>query len=93
MKILDLLWPTPQAWGAIAAVWVGLWVFNYSHADQMTSSMRTTASAAPAMISGFREQQRLLVELSYPAEVPQRVAPKPAPPRPRSERQKTLFAV
>jgi len=58
-----LLWPSPAGWGALAAVWVILFVVNH----QVAGQARPVAGSplhGPAEISrAWREQERLLTEL------------------------------
>ena len=82
------LWPCPQAWAALAAVWVLLLAVNFSIRDQTTPNT-ASANAQPVMPYAWREQQKLLAELFPPeptAPPRPRVQPAPAlPPAPRSE--------
>jgi hypothetical protein len=47
----DWFWPSPIAWGALAAVWVGAFVLSGSEASSMASApdSRTAVSAAPPL--------------------------------------------
>ena len=72
----EWLWPCPQAWAALAAVWVLLFALNLATRDQTTPST-ASATALPVMPYAWREQQKLLAELFPPEPV--------APPRPRAQ--------
>lgn len=87
-QLREWLWPCPQAWAALAAVWVLLLGLNVATRDR---SAPDTASAKtlPVMPYAWREQQKLLAELFPPeptAPPRPRVQPAPVlPPAPRSE--------
>lgn len=91
-QLREWLWPCPQAWAALAAVWVLLLALNFSTRDH---SAPNTASenALSVMPYAWREQQKLLAELfpPEPAAPPRpRVQPQPAfPVAPRSELRPT----
>ena len=90
----ELLWPCPQAWAAIAAVWVvigALHLMTFSSTEGTVARRDVTPSAAH--YASLREQQRLFSELlDAPTHQP---PPRPTErskvtlPRPRSERLKT----
>ena len=87
----DWLWPCPQAWAALAAVWVLLLGVNFAADSRPPRTARGTSRplAPVAWHYAWSEQQRLLVELFPPEPVPPprpQVKPEPtAPPPPRSE--------
>jgi hypothetical protein len=76
-----LLWPSPRAWGALAAAWVVIVAANLA----MNSGGPGRASSPAPMAGGsWRQQQRLMAELLNGAEMPERAKePKVSP---RSER-------
>ena len=84
----DWLWPCPQAWAGLAAVWVLLLVLHFAQRDPASSQLAKT-SVPPAMPYVWREQQKLLAELFPPeptAPPRPRVQPAPVlPPAPRSD--------
>ena len=87
-QLRQWLWPCPQAWAALAAVWVLLLAVNFSTRDHSAPNT-ASANALPVMPYAWREQQKLLAELfpPEPAAPPRpRVQPAPAlPAAPRSE--------
>jgi hypothetical protein len=88
--VLQLLWrelilPSRRIWAGLAAVWILIFVFNFSQRDPAERMARKSPPPSPEMILTFRQQERLLAELIGPNE-PQAVAPpKPFLPQPRSE--------
>jgi len=82
----DMIWPCRRIWAGLAAVWVLIFVFNFSQRDKSEILARKTPPPSPEMILAFRQQQRLLAELIGSSET--RAAeppPKPLLPQPRSE--------
>jgi hypothetical protein len=76
-----LLWPSPRAWGALAAAWVVIVAANLA---MNSGGPGRAASPAPMAGVSWRQQQRLMAELLNGAEVPERAKePKVSP---RSER-------
>lgn len=89
-QLQSWLWPCPQAWAALAAVWVLLLAVNFTDDSKPARSTPSATKSAPAdMHYVWREQQKLLAELfpPEPAAPPQpRTQPPPAlPAAPRSE--------
>jgi hypothetical protein len=84
----EWLWPCPQAWAALAAVWVLLLAVNFSNRDRSAPST-ASAKTLPVMPYAWREQEKLLAELFPPEPAvppPTRTHSPPAlPAAPRSE--------
>jgi hypothetical protein len=81
-----LLWPCPQAWVGLAAVWLLVLAFNFATRDKSETAVAQMPPASPQMIEALREQHRLLVELVGRTEPREADRPKTAVPAPRSER-------
>jgi len=82
---LELVWPSHRIWAGLAAVWILIFVFNFSQRDPSELMARKTPPPSPEMILTFRQQEKLLAELMGPNE-PQAVeSSKPLLPQPRSE--------
>lgn len=80
----ELLWPCPQAWAGLAAVWVIILTLNSASPGDPTTIAKRPASPAPETLLALREQRRLLAELIAP--VTDAAEPTRAyVPRPRSE--------
>lgn len=80
-----LLWPCPQAWAGLAAMWFVL--LGLHLADPETAALATaqTAPPSPEMLMVLHEQKRLFAELISGSEPVDIDLPKPFVPRPRSE--------
>lgn len=73
---IDWLWPSPVAWGAVAAVWVIIIALNAASREPARAPS-TLARRSPEMIQALREQREIFVELVAPA------AREPEPVRPK----------
>ena len=86
----ELIWPCRRIWSGLAAVWVLLFIVNFSQHD---GSQTVAAKSSPTieMMTTFRDQERLLNELladrSLPAEAER---PRIYLPKPRTERAVVL---
>jgi hypothetical protein len=80
---LELIWPCRRIWTGLVAIWVLLFIFNFSQRDR--SSIVTATTSVPAMMS-FGEQQKLLNELLADRSLPVDAdRPKTFLPKPRTE--------
>ena len=86
-----LLWPHPAAWAGLAAVWVAMLGLHLATHDVAPLVAKGSPAPSPQVFMAFQEQQRLLNELIGSRETPPVEPPKPALPRPRSERQSRLL--
>ena len=82
---LELIWPCRRIWTGLAAVWIALFIFNFSQRDPSELMARKSPPPSPEMILAFRQQERLLAELIGPNETRAAEPPKPFLPQPRSE--------
>jgi hypothetical protein len=80
----ELIWPSRRIWAGLAAVWVLIFVFNFSQRDP-AELMARKSPPSPEMMLTFRQQERLLAELIGPNETQAAEPPKPFLPQPRSE--------
>ena len=90
-QLSAFLWPHPTAWAGLATVWLVILGINLTTRDASTRVAKHAAPVSPQVIMAFQEQERLLAELIGTSEVPVAERPKPAPPRPRSERRRELL--
>ena len=82
---LELIWPSRRIWAGLAAVWILIFVFNFSQRDPAELMARKSPPPSPEMVLTVRQQERLLAELIGPNEPHAVVPPKPFLPQPRSE--------
>jgi hypothetical protein len=82
---LELVWPCRRIWTGLAAVWILLFIVNFSQRDGSQTMMAKSAPTAEMMMT-FRDQQNLLNELladrSLPADAGR---PRIYSPKPRTE--------
>jgi hypothetical protein len=83
----ELIWPCRRTWSALAAIWILIFIVNFSQHDKSEMMARKASPPSPQMFLVFRQQERLLDELTGQNE-PQTVEPpKTFSPRPDSERR------
>jgi len=87
---LELVWPARRIWTGLAAIWIGILIVNFSQREP--SPVMAMKSPAPQMMLTFRQQERLLAELTGANEPSVAEPPKKAAPRPRSERDFEILA-
>ena len=87
----ELLWPCPQAWAGLAAVWMVIFSLNATSPEpaRWTSTPHQAPAREPLM--ALRERQRMLAEFAGSSEAA--TLPKPRPPAPRSELSRSNVAV
>ena len=82
---LELVWPCRRVWTGLAAVWVLIFIVNFSQRDGTQTMIAKSAPTAEIMTT-FRDQQKMLNELladrSVPAEAER---PRIFSPKPRTE--------
>ena len=86
LQLSTLLWPNPQAWAGLAAVWILIFAVNLSTRD--TSSMVAEKNSRPSSeaVVELRQQRLLLAELIGPRDKSDANRSKSLTPQPRSER-------
>lgn len=90
---LELIWPCRRIWSGLAAIWILIFVVNFSQHDKSEMMARKTPPPSPEMILTFRQQEILLAELIGQNEPQVAERPKTFSPRPSSERRfETLTA-
>jgi len=85
----ESLWPSPLAWGALAAVWVCLLSFQWATAPRhaTTSEMARSPSAARTEVTFAQRQRELSSLLENFGRPPAPTGSKPEAPRPRTQRR------
>jgi hypothetical protein len=81
----EVIFPSRRIWAGLAAVWVGLLVFNLSErAPKLAVASRQPSSSA--MLMTWRDQKNMLNEVfAEPAPLPVADRPRTFTPRPRTE--------
>jgi hypothetical protein len=81
--LIQLLWPNPMAWGALAAVWVVVFALNFADAS---SEPQVASSPIPSRetLVALKQQRQLRAELLSAAnEIPPAEPPKLSAPHSR----------
>ena len=82
----ELLWPCPQAWAGVAAVWLVILGVNLATRETTPRNFaRQAVPPSPEMLLVLRQQQLLLAELVERPEPRAADRSKTVPPRPRSQ--------
>jgi anti-sigma factor RsiW len=79
----DWLWPSPLAWGALAAVWVCLLSVQWATSVQPATGHELARSPSSGTAVTFAQRQRELASLL------ETLAPSPAPSRPDQTRPRS----
>lgn len=59
----DLLWPCPQAWVGLAAVWLVILGLNFEFKSHQAPQLAKNSTPVPDFLAIMQEQQRLMTEL------------------------------
>jgi hypothetical protein len=85
-KLSALLWPCPQAWAGLAAIWIFIFVFNHSMQDGTPVVVaQKIPPPSPQLVAELKQQQQMFVELIGQNQ-PVEAEPPKFKPLPRSER-------
>ena len=88
--LANLFWPHPKAWAGLAAVWVFIFVVNFSMRDEGLVVAEKSAPPSPEMVAELRQQQRMLAELIGARDASDADRSKSLTPPPRSQRVEIL---
>jgi len=88
VSLSTLLWPSPSAWAALAAVWLVILGVHFSLRDKTESTARGTQAVALQGLMSAREQEQLLSELIGSEPTASEERPSTGQARPRSERRR-----
>ncbi len=84
-QLSALLWPCPQAWAGLAAVWLVILAVNYAGEDKSEIMTAKSPPPTPQMMMALQEQRKMLAKLIEPYDESPAEPPKPFVPRPRGE--------
>ncbi|MGH9594236.1 MAG: hypothetical protein ACRD5L_14185 [Bryobacteraceae bacterium] len=86
LRLRELLWPAPQAWAALAAIWLVLLGASLgSYESSSATEARRFTPLSPEVRQLLKQQEQLLAELVGPSEKSVADRPKSFAPQPRSE--------
>ncbi len=89
-QLSTLLWPHPKAWAGLAAVWILIFVVDFSMRDKTPGVAEKAAPPSPEVIVELKQQQRMLAELIGSSQTREAETPKLLP-LPRSARVEILM--
>ena len=58
-QLASLLWPHPKAWAGLAAVWVCIFMLNFSMQEKPAVLAEKTPSPSPEIVSELKQQQKM----------------------------------
>ena len=88
----ELLWPVPQAWAGLAALWLVILGVNFATREPSSQNLvHRVPPPSPQLRQLLRQQEQLLAELVGPPEGPEAHRFKPAAPQPRSQRREEFL--
>ena len=91
-QLSTLLWPCPQAWAGLGAVWLIILTLNFATGEKPTVIAKKQPPLSPEMLMVLKEQKKILAALSTERSEPREAErPKPATPSPRSERRREML--
>lgn len=90
----ELLWPNPQAWAGLAALWVMMLVISlFAHEPATVAGAQKVTQPSPQLRQMLREQKQMLAELGGVAEQLGAERPGRVAPQPRSQKQEQLIKI
>lgn len=94
-SLSSILWPSPYAWGGLAAAWVLIIAVNCVPGESHTLVAKKVSPSSPQIMETVREQRKLLVQLIGQPELPPAAVDRPRshPIQPRSDRHVRISAV
>ena len=84
------LWPSPQAWAGLAAVWVLILGMDVASHDRSPATGENSGPPTAEMLAQLKQQQRVLAELMGARESNDADRSKISAPRPRTGRVEAL---
>ncbi|HAO80279.1 MAG TPA: hypothetical protein DCQ92_15180 [Verrucomicrobia subdivision 3 bacterium] len=91
-QLSPFFWPHPKAWAGLAAVWILIFMVNFSMHEPSPMMAKKSAPPSPEVIVELKKQQRMFAELVGSYETPDVDRRKMFSPRPRSGRAEILVA-
>lgn len=87
----EFFWPNPKAWAGLAAIWIFIFILNFSTRDKTPVVTEKVSPPSPEVLVELKKQQRMFAELLGGNET--RVADRQKfVPKPRSEYEEFLTA-
>lgn len=89
-RLRELLWPCPQAWAGLAAIWVAILAIHLvTSGSRPAVTVHYTAPSSPTWLM-LRQQQQMLAELGGALDNGESRHSHPVAPQPRSQRREAF---
>lgn len=79
--LYQLLWPCPQAWGALAAVWVVVLFLNFAGSEKAEVTVAKAPVESREVLMALKQQSQLREELMSATDMPAAEPPKMSAPQ------------
>ena len=90
----ELLWPNPQAWAGLAALWVVMLAISlFANEPATVAEAQKVTPPSPQLRQMLREQKQMLAELGGVAEQLGAERPGRVAPQPRSQKREQLINI
>jgi hypothetical protein len=83
----EVFHPARQIWAGFALVWVAIVAVNLSMETLTVSGVKMNPAPASAILTSYKEHQRILAELTGPTIRPMADRPRSSAPKPQSSRK------
>jgi hypothetical protein len=90
--LTKIFWPNPQAWTALAAIWIFIFAVNFSMRDKTPMVAEKISPPAPEVVAELRQQKLMFTQLIGANDLRDADRQKLFLLRPRSERVEILAA-
>jgi len=88
----ELFWPCPQAWAAMAAVWLVICALNFAVQESIPANLaRHGGAPSPQLRELLKQQEQLFAELVGPIRPAEADRRRPIAPSPRSSRREEFL--
>jgi len=89
-QLAALFWPHPKAWAGLAALWIIIFVLNFSVREASPMTAKKSAPPSPEVMVELKKQQRMFAELVGSHDPAAADRPRIFSPKPRSARAEIL---
>lgn len=93
LRVRELFWPHPIAWGVLVAIWLVIGVVQLALRGPETAGTRIYAATSLGVPTVMELQRELLTAWNEPLKIPKAKPGAPLPPQSYIERRRETFAV
>jgi hypothetical protein len=90
--LAEIFWPNQKVWAGLAAIWIFIFVLNFSMRDKTPMAAEKVSPPSPEVVAELRQQRLLFAELIGSTETRIADRQKLFLPKPRSECMEILTA-